>query len=47
MADEKIAWVTLNAEEFERLQRRARQEGLGPSEMVKKVVEDWLGSIDS
>lgn len=42
MQGEKAVVVKLNQKQFERLQRRARQQDLGVSEMITKVVEDWL-----
>lgn len=44
---ERAVVAKLNAKQFQRLQRRARQAGLDPSEMVKKVVLDWLSKQPS
>lgn len=38
---EQAVVVVLNEQQFRRLQRRARQEGVGTSEMVTKVMLEW------
>jgi hypothetical protein len=42
MAEEKVVVAKLTEKEFLRLVRQARERNLEPSEMVTRVVQQWL-----